>query len=92
MAKTKFIKKLIERFALILLHGYRRLVSPLLVSLFGPSCGCRHQPTCSCYAEQAIKRFGLWRGLTLAMQRILRCHPWSSSGYDPVPDTLNSSK
>lgn len=92
MVKIKFIKKLTQALTLILLQGYRCFISPLLTTLFGPSCGCRYQPTCSCYAQQAIKRFGLWSGLTLAMQRILRCHPWSSSGYDPVPDTLNSSK
>jgi len=46
---------------------------------------CRYEPTCSVYAAQALERFGVRRGLVLAAKRLLRCHPWGSSGYDPVP-------
>jgi uncharacterized protein len=47
---------------------------------------CRHLPTCSDYALQAIDLNGAWRGFWLTLSRLSRCHPWGSSGYDPVPD------
>ena len=46
---------------------------------------CRYEPTCSHYAEQAVRRHGAVRGLALAGWRLLRCNPWSKGGYDPVP-------
>jgi putative membrane protein insertion efficiency factor len=51
--------------------------------LLGPR--CRHLPTCSDYADQAINRFGLWAGGWMTLARILRCHPWGTSGLDFVP-------
>ena len=47
---------------------------------------CRHLPTCSEYALEAIDRNGAWRGLWLTVSRLSRCRPWGTSGYDPVPD------
>jgi putative membrane protein insertion efficiency factor len=46
---------------------------------------CRHLPTCSAYAEEAIGRFGLWGGGWMALARLLRCHPFGTSGLDFVP-------
>jgi len=60
---------------------YRRGLSPLLPP------ACRFTPTCSAYAEEAVQRFGALRGGWLATRRLLRCHPWGGSGYDPVPET-----
>ena len=64
---------------LLLIRGYRRLISPL----FPPT--CRYHPTCSQYALTAVERFGPLKGSGLAVRRILRCHPFAPGGYDPVP-------
>jgi hypothetical protein len=61
---------------------YRYTLSPIN----GPR--CRHLPTCSDYADQAIARFGLWAGAWMAFARFLRCHPWGTDGLDFVPETL----
>jgi uncharacterized protein len=58
---------------------YRKGISPLLP----PS--CRFYPTCSAYGLEAVERYGGWRGGWLALRRILRCHPFSKGGIDPVP-------
>ena len=56
---------------------------------YGPSQvlppSCRYQPSCSAYAITALSRYGALRGSWLALKRLLRCHPWGGSGYDPVP-------
>ena len=49
---------------------------------------CRHLPTCSQYADEAIARFGLWAGGWMILARLLRCHPWGTSGLDVVPTKL----
>lgn len=49
---------------------------------------CKYLPTCSDYAAQAISEHGVWRGLLLAVWRLLRCNPFSRGGYDPVPETF----
>ncbi len=58
---------------------YRRCISPLTPP------ACRFTPTCSAYALEALRKHGPLKGLWLAVRRILRCHPWGGSGYDPVP-------
>jgi putative membrane protein insertion efficiency factor len=60
-----------------------RLYQVVISPLFPPS--CRFTPTCSTYALQALHRHGAAKGGWLALRRISRCHPWGSSGYDPVP-------
>ncbi len=47
---------------------------------------CRHAPTCSEYGIEAIDTNGPWRGIWLTLARFMRCNPWGSHGYDPVPD------
>jgi putative membrane protein insertion efficiency factor len=59
---------------------YQRLVSPALPRR------CKYHPSCSEYAVQAVRRFGLLRGLVLAAWRLLRCNPWSHGGVDFVQD------
>ena len=59
---------------------YRKALSPLV------GANCRFQPTCSAYAEEALRVHGGIRGGWLVLKRIGRCHPWGGSGYDPVPE------
>ena len=66
----------------ILIAFYRFTLSPLI----GPR--CRHLPSCSEYADEAVSRFGLWAGSWMALARILRCHPWGTHGLDFVPVIL----
>ena len=61
------------------IYFYRACISPMLP----PS--CRFTPTCSQYALEALRKHGPVKGLYLTVRRILRCHPWGGSGYDPVP-------
>jgi uncharacterized protein len=58
---------------------YQWTIAPLL------GVNCRYAPSCSAYAIEAIAMHGAMRGLWLAARRLLRCHPWGGSGYDPVP-------
>ena len=69
-----------KKILVFLIKCYKKWISPLLPS------ACRFEPTCSIYAMQAIERFGVIRGLLLAIWRILRCNPLCKSGYDPVPE------
>jgi putative membrane protein insertion efficiency factor len=66
------------------LKGYKLAISPW----FGVA--CRYHPTCSAYAEEAIRLHGPVRGVWLGARRILRCHPWGGSGYDPVPQPASA--
>jgi putative membrane protein insertion efficiency factor len=61
------------------LRAYRMLISPLL----GPR--CRFYPSCSHYAEIAVRRHGVLQGSWLTLRRLARCHPWNPGGVDPVP-------
>jgi len=68
----------VTRLLLLLIALYRRLISPFLPAT------CRYYPTCSAYAEEAVRRFGWLRGGGLAARRLLRCHPGRPGGFDPV--------
>ena len=65
------------------LRGFIRLYQLLLSPFVGQT--CRYLPTCSDYADEAIHEHGVLHGGALAARRLLRCHPWGGSGYDPVP-------
>jgi putative membrane protein insertion efficiency factor len=79
------------RILLAMLDFYRRWISPSLHAL-GPGGGCRFVPTCSEYATIAIATHGPMRGTGMAIWRLLRCHPFSRGGLDPVPPLLSKSK
>ena len=74
-----WINKLLLLPFLILIKIYQYGISPLL----GPK--CRFVPTCSQYAQEALQKHGLIKGLGLVIKRIVQCHPGGKSGYDPVP-------
>src|SRR6056297_3339951 len=75
----KIIRKGFERFFLLLVYFYKYAISPLTPA------SCRHYPTCSGYAVDALKVHGPFRGIWLAIRRLSKCHPWGTHGYDPVP-------
>ncbi|MCK0106739.1 membrane protein insertion efficiency factor YidD [Marinobacter sp. S0848L] len=66
---------------LLPIRFYQYAISPMMAS------HCRHTPTCSQYAVEAIQHHGALKGSYLAGARLLRCHPWGDAGYDPVPGT-----
>lgn len=72
------MRNFLKRFLIGAVRFYQRAVSP-----YKKSC-CRYTPTCSEYAIQAIEKYGAIKGTYLALRRILRCHPFGGSGYDPL--------
>ena len=73
------VKRVLSAPFILLIHFYRFCISP-----FTPP-SCRFTPTCSQYALEAFRKYGPLKGGWLSLKRILRCHPWGGSGYDPVP-------
>ena len=74
-----YIRKVVILPFVFLIRFYQICISPLKPG------SCRFTPTCSHYALQAFRKHGVIKGLYLTVRRILRCHPWGGSGYDPVP-------
>jgi hypothetical protein len=66
--------------AVLPIRAYQRFISPALPRR------CKYHPTCSEYAVEAVRRYGILRGVTLAAWRVLRCNPWSDGGVDLVED------
>ena len=73
MKAGEFIKRLLSAPFVLLIRFYQICISPL------------KPPTCSQYALEAFRKYGPLKGFWLSLKRILRCHPWGGSGYDPVP-------
>jgi uncharacterized protein len=73
------IHALLIQLMILPIRFYQYSISPLFPA------SCRHQPTCSQYAIEALKVHGIFKGSLLSIWRILRCNPWGTSGYDPVP-------
>ena len=74
------------RILIIFIKIYRYLISPLI----NPS--CRYLPTCSEYSIEALKTYGLVKGLLLSFKRIISCHPWGNGGFDPVKKEMKAKK
>lgn len=73
------IKRIFTIIFLVPIKFYQYCISPLTPPT------CRYTPTCSQYAIEAIRKYGPFKGIWLTIKRLLRCHPWGGSGYDPVP-------
>ena len=82
---AKAILKILSWIILIPVYIYKYGISPLTPG------SCRHYPTCSEYAVQAVKIHGPFKGLWLATKRISKCHPWGTYGNDPVPPKKEKS-
>ncbi|NNF06767.1 MAG: membrane protein insertion efficiency factor YidD [Candidatus Eisenbacteria bacterium] len=67
-----------KQFAILLIQGYRRFISPLFPSV------CRFHPTCSEYTLVAVREYGLLRGSWMFLKRLAKCHPFHPGGHDPV--------
>jgi putative membrane protein insertion efficiency factor len=72
------VKRFLTAVLLAPIRAYQRFISPALPRR------CKYHPTCSAYAVDAVREFGVLRGLVLAGWRLLRCNPFSDGGYDPV--------
>ena len=75
----RIINRVFSLLLILPVRFYQRFISPLLPG------ACRFYPTCSAYFIEAVNRYGAFKGGYLGIKRILRCHPWSPGGYDPVP-------
>ncbi|MFZ0219147.1 MAG: membrane protein insertion efficiency factor YidD [Candidatus Aquirickettsiella sp.] len=73
------VSSLLQKSLIFLLQVYRYLISPLIGQ------HCRFYPSCSKYAQIAIRRYGASKGSYLTVRRLISCHPWHTGGFDPVP-------
>jgi putative membrane protein insertion efficiency factor len=71
---------MITNFLLLIIKFYKKAISPFLGS------NCRFYPTCSSYAYEAIKKYGILKGIFFGSKRLLKCHPFHPGGHDPVPE------
>lgn len=79
MSFKKIAQQLAKSLLKLLILAYRYLLSPILPP------ACRFAPTCSEYAAEAIETHGIRKGIKLTIKRLIKCHPWGGSGFDPVP-------
>lgn len=75
-----------RKVVIALIRGYQYALSPLMGK------NCRFHPTCSEYAEEAFRRYGIFKGGYLTLRRVVKCHPFHSGGYDPVLPVEHSGK
>ncbi|MCH2507473.1 MAG: membrane protein insertion efficiency factor YidD [Dehalococcoidia bacterium] len=68
-----------KKLSLILIKLYKKSISPFLPT------SCRYYPTCADYSYEAIQKHGVFKGLSLTLNRLIRCNPIGKNGYDPVP-------
>jgi len=79
------LNKIVTFPLILLIRGYQLIASPMLGS------NCRFMPTCSEYAMESLKTYGLIKGTFLTIKRIGKCHPWGSNGYDPIPTKMEKN-
>ena len=72
------VKKIVKKIFIFPIRIYQYTISPLFPG------SCRHEPTCSTYTIQSIEEWGVLKGLYYGGKRLLKCHPWGTSGYDPI--------
>ena len=77
------LNKIVTYPLILLIRVYQLIVSPMLGS------NCRFMPTCSEYALESLKVYGLIKGTYLTIKRIGKCHPWGGHGYDPIPNKMD---
>ena len=82
------MRRLPALFLMALIRLYKLTLSPAFAAM---GVRCRHEPNCSSYGLEAVRRHGAWRGFWLTLSRLSRCHPFGSSGYDPVPEKLDKA-
>jgi uncharacterized protein len=82
----KVLKQLSFWLVLALIKAYQWLISSFLPA------HCRYAPTCSHYAVEAFEVHGIVKGLVLTLKRLMKCHPWGGSGFDPVPQIQQIKK
>lgn len=75
---------MMRRFFIVIISCYQACLSPFLGN------NCRFYPSCSSYAQEAIAKHGVVKGIYLAVRRLARCHPWHEGGVDPVPPCSHS--
>ena len=75
-----------------LIRVYQLTLSPVKTAFFGPAAGCRFRPTCSAYAIACFRRLPFFEAAYYAARRLLRCHPWGGSGWDPAPEASGFPK
>ena len=79
MKIIKFFSRIFASLLILMIVFYKKAISPH----FRPV--CRFYPSCSTYALESIKKYGVMKGVYLATRRLMRCHPFHDGGYDPVP-------
>jgi len=79
MKLYRVLRNILIQIIILPIRFYQLAISPLMPA------SCRHLPTCSQYAIEALKVHGIFKGSWLAFRRIIRCHPWGTHGFDPVP-------
>lgn len=72
------INKMLTSTGILLIRFYKFSISPYLPK------SCRHQPTCSLYALEALEKYGFFKGIYLTLNRLLRCNPFGTRGFDPL--------
>ena len=76
------INRIVTLPIIVFVKFYQLFLSPIIGQ------NCRYLPTCSEYALECLKQFGLIKGIFLSFKRVSKCHPWGSHGYDPIPNRI----